>query len=113
MTVGAGSIVKDFDVIKDVLGCDLARFVDPFAYACLLQALKNDPATALTLLCQVLRNDSSKSAKISGYSNGRLRNRPTAESHHWGTVAVGLARGSHPRLQLWAACAAAARLTRT
>ena len=38
VTVAAGSIVKDFDVIKDVGACELARFVDPLAYAFLLQA---------------------------------------------------------------------------
>jgi hypothetical protein len=38
VTVAAGSIVKDFDVIKDVGTCELACFVDSLAYAFLLQA---------------------------------------------------------------------------
>ena len=67
--MAAGSIVKDFDVIKDVGACELARFVDPVAYAFLVQATEEGLGDALTLLCQVLQTESARSAKINGYSS--------------------------------------------
>ena len=67
--MAAGSIVKDFDVIKDVGACELARFVVACMTNSVFRLLKKLSIGALTLLCQVLRIDSAKSAKISGYSS--------------------------------------------
>jgi hypothetical protein len=48
MAVTSSSILKDFDVIKNISTGQFSRFVNPLSYTLFFKELKNDSATALS-----------------------------------------------------------------
>jgi hypothetical protein len=68
MAVASRLIVELVDVFRDICLRNVSGRLDSFLMRSFFRLLKKDSTTALTLLCQVSRAESARSARISGYS---------------------------------------------